>query len=221
MKKSLWIVLSLMFLNLNAHAANDLTIIPLEDMTPSANDAVTQNEEPTPVNTDRLKLVGRGVRHGGDSMALGCLDELCTKARMVYFEAGGKATYFGRTFTFSSDGVAPTEEQVKSSLEKLSQQYRQVKQSHSMVRRIAFALVGVGAVVGVAILTGSTIIFLGTLGGFAMLHQSDYHPNIHLGENPVVATFNNKDGWSWSVKPKRVSAKAFGNLAYVVKFYSR
>jgi hypothetical protein len=205
----------------STHAfAEELTVITVEaaDM---ASTAVGSDPGDQPVDTNHLRLIGRGVGvRSGESMALACIDEPCSQARMVFFEKDGKkAFYFGRTFQFAENGQIPTQSQVEASLKKFSDQYRRIKRNYSFGRTVAFVLVGAGTVVGLAILTGSGLIYLGALGLLVYLHGNNYYTNIHFSaKHPDVATFDSQNGWSWSSKPKRVSRKAFYNLSMVVRY---
>jgi hypothetical protein len=185
-----------------------------------------------PVNGDRLKLVGRGVenRKTGNVIALACigkpinetLEPSCKVLRHVMMKADTKQmVYIGPKFEIESQGEPTQDDLVKRvvSINRAVKKHKKYVNSDKRGKAIAYSAVissvGFGAIVisksaaGVAIATGPfCLAWLGLLVvifGVQELVRAPLFPSSGV----ISDVMADQNGWNWSVKPKKVSARSF------------
>lgn len=173
------------------------------------------------VSANAFTLAGSGVRAKGseESLALACEVEDCSSLRFVYFDGHGGTYYFGERFA----GYA-TKDRVKD----IADEAFTIRNAteHRRASRGVWLMIGLGAgsFAIVAITTVPITIFL--IASFIIAATPDTqheffkkHDVIGVLKNRKVTraigrvesskVFLDKDGWNWSVDPKKVKTEKF------------
>jgi hypothetical protein len=183
-----------------------------------------------PVLSDTLRLVGRGIQNRStqDSIALACigpenpqtLARSCTKVRYVYFRSIDKTTtYFGKTISVKSLDGEPTEADLKALLSKMKKEFKAYlsEKHHTGVKR------GVGAmaigIAGVYTISAATLLIAAPAGAAALICLIISDRPVLSGASDNTSAISNRDGWSWSARPKSISDRRFLELKNYIEQY--
>lgn len=179
----------------------------------------------TPTETARLKIIGRGIqdRESGDSIALGCVDDSCTRLRNVYFNSKTyEATFFGRVFELQAASPQATRQELKRKVREINREYKKYKQdktrspAKSFLKWLGFcSAFGGGMYLAInylpaAFMTsfGLSVVTFGVVpfAGIILLTKAMYIP----GKSGMVSeVFADDKGWNWAENPKKVSPRVF------------
>lgn len=174
---------------------------------------------PSPAPT-RVMIVGRGImlKKTGDSLALGCVDEACTRLRTVFFDGKAlTATFVGREFPVT---------ELQKTLEEINRQFRYFRKndpelkSKRVIRIVVLAsAAAIGALLVPAILapgvatewgTAQMGVFYGFLGAVpASLYFSESKKPVLGKTGLITSAFADDKGWNWEAEPRKVSKSTF------------
>lgn len=127
------------------------------------------------VESTSIKLLGKGVvnRETGESIGLACIVQNCSELRMFYVDSTHTSGYLvGSIIRVTENQADPTRKQIKTTLRKLSQEFRGMKNKNVGLGTYLLKVFGTfTAVSGVGIVVGSTIgvVFLPAMLGTSYL----------------------------------------------------
>ena len=185
-------------------------------------------------DTSPIKLVGRGIkdRKTGTTIAFRCVgrststEVSCNSIQLVRLEENGDTIAIASAKTVGRDGAEPSESELRTHLTNFSNGYREFKNDWNSNRRktrfaglSAVTLIGMGAYFNHRAFEPSTgIIFVASslaAGTLWILASSD--KELFPEVNMVTTAFDDKSGWNWSTKPKKISHRNFGLLEEYVR----
>jgi hypothetical protein len=190
------------------------------------------NLEPVTM-TDNIKLVGRGVHVKGTTqgLVLSCLTPACQELRFIYMTKDQRIFYVGPVYSFeqsyevdvqvANDEVDANAGSVVTSVLK--------RINHRRAGRGALLLFAGGIVGGLLLPIAGPVPLMIALGGTGIVALSGDQTPILKGVDVVgglknkfvensrdARLFLDKNGWNWSVQPKKISWDKFMDLQHAI-----
>lgn len=189
-----------------------------------------------PITTDDIKLVGRGVHVKGstEGLVLSCLTPTCQELRFIYITDDRRAFYTGPIYSFEQsyqldDQVTDEalDANAKSVMTRVLKGVEKI--NHRRTGRGILLVIG-GTIIGGALLpiAGPAPMLIG-LGISGIVALSDNQGRILEGFDVVgglkntflknsrdARLFVDKNGWNWSVKPKKMPKEKFMALRQAI-----
>ncbi len=192
------------------------------------------------VNTDYLKIIGRGIQNKKtkDIVALACtgfnpaqiLEPSCKELRYVIWKSATNESFFtGEKIVFNSQ-TEPSEAELNAAMKRINANFKKFKKDSKKLgnHRIwsqapVAALIPIGIAIGVnqkrhndgrasAISTETAL--LGTVGFVAavLIYQHLLVKSPTPESGIISSAMADRSGWNWAIEPRSVSAHQFNWL---------
>ena len=173
-----------------------------------------------------VKLIGKGImdRRTHEVAAFQCVGEVkagapsCDHVQLIKLESNGASIALGPAHEIRNDGVEPVESELKKFLVQYSNKFKAYKSARTKeARGLGYTAVGVSSGLGIMVLNGGHIITpkqwmtaIGALGvEAAFMYLACKDKTIFPQVKFVSVAFDEKQGWNWSEKPKKISHHSF------------
>ena len=177
--------------------------------------------EYTPIETNQIRILGRGLqsKKTGNAIAIGCVDENCSKIQHVFLDKKTlQAHFFGKTYALSTQQDLSQNSKVTLVIRSINQEFKKFrKEDPARAERtlavLGLEMVALGVVFAVApeVLLSSPYATLAVTtaifgpGTHILLSSKVYNPDHGI----ITSVMVNQNGWSWTERPTRIRNNAF------------